>query len=129
MSLNFTNLPPPATPSIIDLFPDSGRPTEGDTLNLTCLVSGTPAPNVTWQKDGVDIVPTNKIVVLEKQDNSKFDLQISDLEEGDSGVYHCSIFNPAGSDSREVRLEIAVPSKYMDCKTYFLQSYDGCIII
>ena len=110
---NIPNPPPPATPSIIDLFLNSDNPTEGDTLNLTCQVSGTPVPAVTWQKDGVDIITDNRTVELENMNGSNFILQISDLEEGDTGVYRCSISNLAGNDSREITVEMHTKGWYI----------------
>ena len=126
-SCHFTNPPSPAIPFIIDVFLGSDRPIEGDTLILTCVVSGTPTPAVTWQKDGVDIITDNRTVELENVDGSNFILHISDLEEGDAGVYRCSISNPAGSDFREVRVEVAMSSKYTNYKIFFLQGCGGFI--
>ena len=67
-------------------------------------MSGTPTLVVTWTKDGAK-VNDNRIDELERKDNL-FRLQISDLQEGDAGVYQCSISNLAGSDSGEIRVEV-----------------------
>ena len=80
-------------------------------------------PAVTWQKDGVNIITDNRTVEFKNVDGSDFTLQISDLEEGDAGVYRCSISNLAGSDSREVRVEVIMSSKYTNYKVFLLQ---GC---
>ena len=79
-------------------------------------MSGTPTPDVTWTKDGEDI-NDNRIDELESM-NNLFRLEIDDLQEGDAGVYQCSISNPAGSDFGEIRIEVEVmvpnTGKYTD---------------
>lgn len=47
---NFLSTPPPRK---------TGK--KGETVSLSCEASGTPTPTLTWFKDGVQLMPTQRI--------------------------------------------------------------------
>ncbi|XP_050539953.1 peroxidasin isoform X2 [Daktulosphaira vitifoliae] len=77
---------------------------EGEKLTLFCHVIGTPEPQVTWQKDDIELLINSRVQVLE--DNS---LVIKELEKTDVGLYKCVASNYLGQVSSEAMVNINVP--------------------
>ncbi|XP_053910908.1 netrin receptor DCC isoform X2 [Cuculus canorus] len=77
----------------------------GDTVLLKCDVVGEPSPVVRWQRNQEDFIPSvadPRIAVLPSGS-----LQISRIQDGDSGIYRCLAKNPASSktgNDAEVRV-------------------------
>ncbi len=70
---------------------------------IPCSSVGTPHPSVTWFKDNVQIVTSNRIVI----DNAGA-LVVTALVPTDAGVYDCVASNSEGSiRSKTARLDIA----------------------
>ncbi|KAJ8413172.1 hypothetical protein AAFF_G00091680 [Aldrovandia affinis] len=76
------------------IYPPASRSimvTKGQRLVLECVASGTPPPQVTWAKDGLD---------LRYHNNTSFllsNLLIDTAGEGDSGTYACRADNGMGT--------------------------------
>ena len=66
----------------------------GHSLTLPCAVDGSPAPDVSWYRDGVPLseTPNLRFSVL-KNNNS---LYISYMRQEDSGMFQCLASNEAG---------------------------------
>ena len=106
-------LPECATPTVTGLV--------GRSATLACPGRGTPVPRRSWTRDGIEVTSPESPVrdrVMLSSDNDL--LTISNLMEGDSGLYSCSLFNviaalptPNFTDSLEVLLE--VQSKWSTC--------------
>ncbi|KAH7947869.1 hypothetical protein HPB52_016419 [Rhipicephalus sanguineus] len=78
----------------------------GDTAVLECLSSGSPKPRLTWLKDGVPLVATERhFLVAEAQL-----LVITDSRTSDSGQYACEMTNTLGNE-RGLSLLKVVPAK------------------
>lgn len=78
----------------------------GDTAVLECLSSGSPKPRLTWLKDGVPLVATERhFLVAEAQL-----LVITDTRTSDSGQYACEMTNTLGIE-RGLSLLKVVPAK------------------
>ncbi|KAL4624724.1 brother of CDO [Arapaima gigas] len=75
------------------IYPPASRSimvTKGQRLVLECVASGTPQPQVTWAKDGLD---------LRNHNNTRFllsNLLIDTASEADSGTYSCRADNGVG---------------------------------
>uniref|UniRef100_A0A8C9TSZ0 Brother of CDO n=1 Tax=Scleropages formosus TaxID=113540 RepID=A0A8C9TSZ0_SCLFO len=75
------------------IYPPASRSimvTKGQRLVLECVASGTPPPQVTWAKDGLD---------LRNHNNTRFllsNLLIDAASEADSGTYSCRADNGVG---------------------------------
>ena len=61
---------------------------------MQCQAKGIPEPNVTWTKNGQDLVFTNNTIVIRRVS----------LE--DSGLYTCKARNLLGEDRRQVLLTV-----------------------
>lgn len=99
-------LPECATPTVTGLV--------GGSATLRCPGTGTPVPRRSWTRDGIEVTsaesPVRDRVMLSNENEL---LTISDLMEGDSGLYSCSLFNviaalstPNSTDSLDVLLEV-----------------------
>ncbi|KAM4696629.1 hemicentin-2 [Rhinophrynus dorsalis] len=98
---SLTVLEPPridssALPPEISVVPDS-------LLELSCLATGVPVPEVTWEKDGrplsrPDLLTRNRTV-----------LHVERVKAEDAGIYVCVATSPAGRDSRAVWVRMKVP--------------------
>uniref|UniRef100_A0AAY5L311 Hemicentin 2 n=1 Tax=Esox lucius TaxID=8010 RepID=A0AAY5L311_ESOLU len=75
----------------------------GSSVGLRCEARGVPAPEVTWYKNGLQLVAGNGLKVEEHQ------LEIMGVQVSDSGIYTCKVFNLAGQVDRTFRLAVHVP--------------------
>uniref|UniRef100_A0A8C6X3Q7 Immunoglobulin superfamily DCC subclass member 4 n=1 Tax=Naja naja TaxID=35670 RepID=A0A8C6X3Q7_NAJNA len=64
---------------------------ENGMARFECRIKGLPAPVITWQKDKEAVPSEPRFIVLPNGV-----LQITDVQEGDAGVYHCVATNAAG---------------------------------
>jgi hypothetical protein len=75
----------------------------GDTVTFRCTVTGSPAPEVTWERNGLLVNATNTVVAREKYDQSNEEvhtLTVTDVQKGvDSGEYSCHIHDTYGRPS------------------------------
>ncbi|XP_039591708.1 hemicentin-1 isoform X2 [Polypterus senegalus] len=72
---------------------------------LECIVSGVPAPRITWRKDGVVMSGSNpRYSIMENGSLHIFSAQVTD-----TGRYLCMATNPAGSQRKKIDLQIFVP--------------------
>ncbi|XP_016146102.1 hemicentin-1-like [Sinocyclocheilus grahami] len=73
--------------------------------NLVCDVTGTPVPVITWYKDGVKVVPSIDVQILQKGKT----LKLLKAAVADAGRYTCKAINIAGSTERNFYLDVLVP--------------------
>ncbi|XP_004688211.1 PREDICTED: hemicentin-1 [Condylura cristata] len=72
---------------------------------LPCEATGTPTPFITWQKEGISVIPSgNSRAVLPSGG-----LQISRAVREDAGSYMCVAQNPAGTALGKIKLNVQVP--------------------
>ncbi|XP_047520181.1 obscurin isoform X3 [Pieris napi] len=67
-------------------------------------ISGIPAPEVTWYKNGAPLSPSNKYQM--KRDGDACCLYVRDLNEQDAGQYKCVAKNKEGQAECEAALEV-----------------------
>ncbi|XP_022117643.2 obscurin isoform X5 [Pieris rapae] len=67
-------------------------------------ISGIPAPEVTWYKNGAPLSPSNKYQM--KRDGDTCCLYVRDLNEQDAGQYKCVAKNKEGQADCEAALEV-----------------------
>lgn len=84
--------PPRFVSSLRDVNAD-----EGQEMVITTPFIGNPVPETIWSKDGVPLVPSERVMVT--CDGSHARLVINPAETSDSGVYSCLLANPLGEDS------------------------------
>ena len=70
------------------------------TLNLTCLVSGDPFPQISWFKDGWRNISRARFT----QRNTS--LMIMNVTISDEGIYECRVNNRAGNDTSTAKVEV-----------------------
>ncbi len=68
---------------------------ETNDVTITCLVSGCPAPSVTWNKKGSNTILANTA-----------DLKLSNVTQNEAGVYVCFASNNVTNASAEVSLTV-----------------------
>ncbi|XP_051929217.1 hemicentin-1 isoform X2 [Hippocampus zosterae] len=80
---------------------------------IECIVSGVPAPQVTWRKHGTILAGNNSRYTF-MEDGS---LHIHSAQVTDTGRYLCMATNPAGTQRKRVDLEVYVPPSILDGRT------------
>lgn len=89
---------------------------EGDTLNLTFEVSGTPDPEVKWYKDGEEVTADARIkITRDSQRKESYDLTVTLLKGSDGGLYEVRAENELGY--------VTSKSKVIVLSEYFLRSF------
>ncbi|XP_006636765.1 SPEG neighbor protein [Lepisosteus oculatus] len=91
-------------PAKIAKGPDSVKVKKGSTVVLKAEISGDPAPDVGWAKDGEDIEEDNR-VFYEIEDTSTT-LTIKDAQPSDAGKYEIFVENNLGVDQSFARVDI-----------------------
>ena len=66
-------------------------------MTLWCNATGVPKPNITWQKDNVDINASADSRISISQDGAQ--LNITNLSRTDTGEYKCVANNSEGSNT------------------------------
>ena len=89
---------------VITSFTPPESPREGNELRITCIVGGTPVPDVTWTKNG-EAVPDSLIVSSSGRVNNEVRIPSASTE--DSGIYRCIASNLAGSTFMESPVEVS----------------------
>ena len=74
--------------------------TVDSTLNLTCLASGDPFPQISWFKDGWRNISRARIT----QRNTS--LVIMNVTISDEGIYECRVNNRAGDDTSTAKVVV-----------------------
>jgi len=76
------------------------------TASLSCGYTAQPSPSaVTWIKDAMVLSATSKLSIDSSSTSSQ--LQISDLSEGDSGIYQCLVENALGDVLSSAMIEVS----------------------
>ncbi|XP_055374488.1 titin homolog isoform X1 [Condylostylus longicornis] len=77
---------------------------EGDTVEFQCAIAGHPMPWATWDKDGMIVAQTSRIIIKER-DDLRF-LEIEDVNFDDAGLYRVTLENDFGRVEATARLDV-----------------------
>ncbi|XP_067399766.1 SPEG neighbor protein [Emydura macquarii macquarii] len=91
-------------PAKIEKGPESTKVKKGATVTLTALISGEPAPDVGWAKDGEDIEEDDRVSY--EIDSSSTTLTIRRAAASDAGKYEVFVENSLGMDESFARLDV-----------------------
>ncbi|KAL2092656.1 hypothetical protein ACEWY4_012454 [Coilia grayii] len=78
-------------------------PAMGSTVSLRCEARGTPEPDVTWYRNGLQLAPGNGLKI------ERHHLDIQEIQVADGGLYTCKVSNVAGHVDRTFRVTVHVP--------------------
>ncbi|KAM9858177.1 hemicentin-1 [Aulostomus maculatus] len=87
----------------LDAESDSVTPQVGSSVTLRCEAQGVPQPEVTWYRNGQQLVAGNGLKIDHHQ------LEIVGVQITDGGTYTCKVSNVAGQVDRTFRLTVYVP--------------------
>ncbi|MCJ8749980.1 hypothetical protein PDJAM_G00193750 [Pangasius djambal] len=73
--------------------------------SLACDVTGTPPPVITWFKDGIPVVASSNVQILQRGKT----LRLLKAATADAGRYSCKAINVAGSTEKDFHLDVLVP--------------------
>lgn len=77
---------------------------EGDKMNLTCHVCGSPPLNIQWMKDRKELTPSADTKV--SFGDGTANLEISKVTKAHAGDYHCKASNNAGSEFCKAKVTV-----------------------
>ncbi|XP_075872115.1 hemicentin-1 isoform X2 [Nelusetta ayraudi] len=91
-------------------FPDSDSPGNtslvlSQSTSFLCDVTGSPTPVITWYKDGIPVVASSNIQILDMGKT----LRLLKASTADAGGYSCKAINIAGSSEKDFFLDVLVP--------------------
>ncbi|XP_014203572.1 leucine-rich repeats and immunoglobulin-like domains protein 3 isoform X2 [Copidosoma floridanum] len=93
--------------------PEDIRVTAGSTARLECSATGSPTPQIAWQKDGGNDFPAARERRMHKMPTDDV-LFIVNTKPSDSGVYSCTAQNLAGIISINASLTILDPPSFIE---------------
>ncbi|XP_076017397.1 roundabout homolog 3 [Genypterus blacodes] len=93
--LEVENTPSDRVPPIIRQGPANHTLAPGSTVQLHCHIMGNPLPSIQWERDGQRILGNDGRIGLMENGT----LQITSLQETDSGVYTCLASSSSGETS------------------------------
>ncbi|KAM6893731.1 striated muscle preferentially expressed protein kinase-like [Xenentodon cancila] len=94
---------PPEAPAFEKPLKDTTA-SRGSDVTLRCIITGSPAPRVTWRKNNVEI--WSDAFHLVKAESEKHSLVIKEMKPHDAGSYCVTAVNPVGSASCSATLYI-----------------------
>lgn len=77
----------------------------GDSVVLQCMISGSPKPDLKWQKDGAAIAQSERYFFAAEDQL----LIIVNVESSDAGHYECVITNELGTKKDMIELKVLPP--------------------
>ncbi|NXK97014.1 HMCN1 protein, partial [Formicarius rufipectus] len=93
-------------------------------VTLQCEAEGSPGPEISWHKDGQQILESLRRRVL-----SSGALQLVFVQPGDSGRYTCTATNPAGSSSASAELTVHVPPRIHSTEEQYTVTEDSQAVL
>uniref|UniRef100_A0A3Q0KKY1 non-specific serine/threonine protein kinase n=1 Tax=Schistosoma mansoni TaxID=6183 RepID=A0A3Q0KKY1_SCHMA len=100
---------PTTTPDFVTKIRPTTAPI-GGTAGFEVQVDGQPLPSVRWFRDGIELLPGNRIKINPPGPDGKASIEIHDLDEKDSGTITCQVSNPSGKNSCSAPFEVlAIP--------------------
>ncbi|XP_055645258.1 titin-like, partial [Toxorhynchites rutilus septentrionalis] len=81
---------------------------EGEPVRLFARAIGTPIPRISWQKDGVTLMPGPDVQIL-WDDNGSTTVDIPRAKTSDAAWYQCTAQNVAGTTATRARLFVETP--------------------
>ena len=91
---------PSAPPTLFSPSPSVQQLPTGRVAQFVCLVSGFPAPEVVWLRDGQPLPNLRRITALREA------MSVRGVRVTDVGVYECVASNPLGQDSLQFLLNV-----------------------
>lgn len=88
------------TPSMVTT-PSDTQGLLGQSVRLSCRATGVPPPTITWKFNSNTILPSRKYAV-----DSVGNLDITDLQKSDEGVYSCQASNDEGFAVADARVTV-----------------------
>lgn len=73
----------------------------GQSVRLSCRATGVPPPTITWKFNSNTILPSRKYAV-----DSVGNLDITDLQKSDEGLYSCQASNDEGFAVADARVTV-----------------------
>lgn len=83
---------------------------DGQDLRVTCTASGTPTPEIDWEKDGIRVRSTGKVKV-----DAAGTLNVDNFEGQDAGSYTCIATNAQGTDRQTISVSRASKQSDLEC--------------
>ncbi|XP_021370304.1 hemicentin-1-like isoform X2 [Mizuhopecten yessoensis] len=94
-------------PSVVEPLNKAYEPVEGDqNVRLVCKLDGTPAPEVTWLKDGKKLTPGDNVAMEWDPDTGSTALVFKQPTCEDSGDYQCVATSPVGTTNCHTTLTV-----------------------
>ncbi|KAA3682313.1 uncharacterized protein DEA37_0008978 [Paragonimus westermani] len=93
------------TPDFITKLRPTTAPSGGSAV-FEVQVDGQPQPEVKWFRDGLEFVPSARVRIHPPGPDGKAMLELSDLDERDSGNITCQVSNPSGKNACSSPLEV-----------------------
>ena len=76
----------------------------GQTLNISCKISGKPTPEVAWYKDRTELQDTDRVHIDSSGDSTS--LVVTNATELDAGRYSLCLENDCGRDTFAISVSI-----------------------
>ncbi|XP_075532246.1 obscurin isoform X3 [Dermacentor variabilis] len=77
----------------------------GSTVKFQATITGIPAPDIVWKKDGKELSPSHKITISADVESESYSLVIQDVDD-DFGQYTCKASNSAGETEADAMLTL-----------------------
>ncbi|XP_027560313.1 hemicentin-1 isoform X2 [Neopelma chrysocephalum] len=111
-------------PPVIKSHPKEYVVPVDQSVTLQCEAEGSPGPEISWHKDGQQILESLRRRVL-----STGALQIVFVQPGDSGRYTCTATNAAGASSSSTELAVHIPPRIRSTDTQYTVTEDSQAVL
>ncbi|PVD21525.1 hypothetical protein C0Q70_17323 [Pomacea canaliculata] len=115
-------IPPSIAPGLTEVVVLKGEP-----VILECEAEGDPQPQVSWRKDGALVDTVNMADHYSLVGAGTLAIDASKVE--DAGKYTCTATNPAGKQTRDIRLVVHAPPSLPDALSNYTDIVEGNTVI
>lgn len=75
--------------------------TQGESVTIDCQSTGIPAPAISWQKDGSNLLTSQRVLI-----DANGVVNILGAISVDAGIYTCTAQNPVGNATANTSLNV-----------------------
>ncbi|XP_076369536.1 cell adhesion molecule DSCAM-like isoform X2 [Tachypleus tridentatus] len=111
-------------PPIFTLKLENRKVVEENDVTFYCEFSGSPSPEITWYKGGIEVFDSSRVTIY--TDNKSSSLTLRNVKMADSGKLECQALSVSGLATTRAQLSVDAPPKVIIPSRYLNGLFFDC---